>query len=34
MLEMPSGNAFDETEENGWRNVEEEENIFISKATL
>ena len=32
MLEMPYGNAFDEIEENGLRNVEEEENNFISNS--
>ena len=32
MSEMSSGNAFDETEENGWQNADAGENNFISNS--
>ena len=32
MPEMPYGNAFDETEDNGSRNADEEENNFTSNS--
>ena len=32
MSETWCGNSFDETEETGWRNVDKEENNFISNS--